>query len=94
MTLALRRGGPDDYDVIYDGETVGRICRMKANRQLWRWMIRLWAQPPGPSGAVSATLNEAKAAFRAMRRAAAGHPTGRMSVGPGTPIACDPRSPA
>jgi hypothetical protein len=24
------RGGPDDYDVIYDGETVGCIHRMKA----------------------------------------------------------------
>jgi hypothetical protein len=30
MTLALRRGGPDDYDVIHDGETVGRIYRIKA----------------------------------------------------------------
>ena len=34
MTLALRRGGPDDYDVVYDGETVGRIYRMKADREL------------------------------------------------------------
>jgi hypothetical protein len=32
MTLALRRGGPDDYDVIQDG--VGRIYRMKADREL------------------------------------------------------------
>jgi hypothetical protein len=61
----LRRGGPDDYDVIHDGETVGRIYRMKADRELWRWMIRLWAPPPGPSGGVSATLDEAMAAFRA-----------------------------
>ena len=29
MTLALRRAGPDDYDVIHGGETVGRIYRMK-----------------------------------------------------------------
>ena len=50
MTHALRRAGPDDYDVIHDGEIVGRIYRMKADRELWRWMIRLWARPPGPSG--------------------------------------------
>ena len=64
MTLALRRGVPDDYDVIYDGETVGRIHRM-TDRERWRWMIRWWAPPPGPSGGVSATLDEAMAAFRA-----------------------------
>ena len=58
MTLALRRGGPDDYDVIHDGETVGRIYRMKADRELWRWMIRLWVPPPGPSGGLSAILDE------------------------------------
>jgi hypothetical protein len=63
MTLALHRGGPDDYDVIYDGETVGRIYRMKADRELWRWTIRLWAPPPGPSGGLSATLDEAMAEF-------------------------------
>ena len=39
MTVALHRGGPDDYDVIHDGEIVGRIYRMKADRELWRWMI-------------------------------------------------------
>jgi len=54
MTLALHRGGPDDYDVIHDGETVGRIYRMKAGRRsftLWSlttpklryWVIGLWA---------------------------------------------------
>ena len=65
MTLALRRSGPDDYDVICDSETVGRIYRMKADRELWRWMIRLWALPPGPSGGISASLDEAMVAFRA-----------------------------
>jgi len=56
---------PDDYDVIQEGEIVGRIYRMKADRELLRWMIRLWAPPPGPSGGVSASLDEAMAAFRA-----------------------------
>jgi hypothetical protein len=32
MTRALRRTGPDDYDVIHDDEIVGRIYRMKADR--------------------------------------------------------------
>ena len=41
------------------------IPRMKADRRLWRWMIRLWEPPPGPSGGLSATLDEAMAAFRA-----------------------------
>jgi hypothetical protein len=64
MTLALRRAATDDYDVTQAGEIVGRIYRMKADRELWRWMIRLWAPPPGPSGGSSATLDEAMAAFR------------------------------
>jgi hypothetical protein len=51
--------------VIHDGEIVGRIYRMKADRELWRWMIRLRAPPPGPSGRVSASLDEAMAGFRA-----------------------------
>jgi hypothetical protein len=53
VTLALRRASPDDYDVIQDGEIVGRIYRMRAERELWRWTIRLWAPPPGPSGGLS-----------------------------------------
>jgi hypothetical protein len=64
MTLALRRAGLDDYDVIHDGEIVGRIYRMIGDREL-ALDGRLWAPPPGPSGGVSATLDEAMAAFRA-----------------------------
>jgi hypothetical protein len=63
--VALRRIQPDDYEVIHDGEIVGRIYRMKADRELWRWTIRLWDPPPGPSGGLSRTLDEAMAAFRA-----------------------------
>ena len=64
MTLALRRAAPDDYDVMQDGEIIGRIYRMKADRELWRWMIRLWEPPLGPSGDYL-PLDEAMAAFRA-----------------------------
>ena len=46
MSLPLRHAGLDDYDVIQDGEIVGRIYRMKADRELWRWTIRLWAPRP------------------------------------------------
>ena len=58
----MRRAAPDDYDVTQDGEIVGRIYRMKADREL---TIRLWAPPPGPSGGLANTLDEAMAAFRA-----------------------------
>jgi hypothetical protein len=46
VTLALRRAAPDDYDVIQEGEIVGRIYRMKADRELWRCIIRLRARLP------------------------------------------------
>ena len=48
MTLALRRTGPDDFDVIHDGEIVGRIYRMKADRELWRWMTPGLRADPRP----------------------------------------------
>jgi hypothetical protein len=71
MTLALRRTVPDDYDVIQDGEIIGRIYRMKADRELWRWMIPgLRAPTDGPSGGVADSLDEAKAAFPAVWKAA------------------------
>ena len=41
MTLALRRAAPDDYNVMRDDEIVGRVYRMKTDRELWRWMIRV-----------------------------------------------------
>jgi hypothetical protein len=37
----MTRRLPGDYDVIHEGEIVGRIYRMNAHRELWRWMIRL-----------------------------------------------------
>ena len=45
MSLTLRRivwsdgtSQPDDYEVRYEGRTVGRIYRMRSTgRELWRW---------------------------------------------------------
>ena len=65
MTFAQRRAARDDYDVLQDGEIVECIYRIKADRELWRWMIRLWDPPPGPSGGLCVTLDEAMVTFRA-----------------------------
>jgi hypothetical protein len=51
-------------ELIQAGEIVGRIYRMKADRELWRWTIRLWAPAPGPNRGLADTLDEAKAGFR------------------------------
>jgi hypothetical protein len=54
----------DDYQVRYDGQTVGRIYRMRSiGRELSRWTQSGLAQPPlGPNSGVSTSLDEAKAA--------------------------------
>ena len=73
MTLALRRTvfldgerRADDYEVRYDGRTVGRILRLRSTgRELWLWtQIGIRAPSHGPNGGVADTLDEAKAAFR------------------------------
>jgi hypothetical protein len=73
MTLALRRTvfadgerRADDYEVRYDGRTVGRIYRMRSTgRELWPWtQIGIRAPSYGPNGGVANTLDEAKTAFR------------------------------
>jgi hypothetical protein len=38
MTLALKRLQLGYYDVIHDGEIVGRIYRMIGDEEHWRWM--------------------------------------------------------
>ena len=48
MTFALRRAARDDYDVLRDGEIVERIYRMKADRDLWRWMTPGLRADPRP----------------------------------------------
>jgi hypothetical protein len=36
MTLTLKRVQPDHYEVIHDGEIVGRIYRLIGKEELWR----------------------------------------------------------
>ena len=63
--LVLRRVGLDDYDVAHDGEIIGRIYRMSGDEEVWRWMMLGSREPrDGPSGGLSYTFEEAKAAFR------------------------------
>jgi hypothetical protein len=40
MPLALKRIQPNDFDVISDGEIVGRIYRIRGT-EAWRWTVRL-----------------------------------------------------
>ena len=60
MHLALKRSALDDYDVLDNGEVVGRIFRIH-NSELRRWTARLQE----PTGGVTDSLDQAKAAFRA-----------------------------
>ena len=65
MTLALKRILPNDYDVIHDGEIIGRIYRMIGGEELWRWMMAGPREPAdGPSGGICTSFDEANAAFR------------------------------
>jgi hypothetical protein len=71
MSLMLKRlvwpGGsssPDDFDIMHDGEKVGRLYRMNGvGREQWRWTHFWYGR--GPNGGVANTLEGAKAAFRA-----------------------------
>jgi hypothetical protein len=73
MTFALQpmissdgHSRPDDYYIVHEGETVGRICRINSVAERWCWTL---IGPPGPTdgpnGGVAESLDEAKAAFRA-----------------------------
>jgi hypothetical protein len=73
LSLSLRRtvfldgeNRPDDYEVRYEGQTVGRIFRLRSTgRELWKWtQIDIRAPMYGPNGAVADIFDEAKAAFR------------------------------
>jgi hypothetical protein len=56
---------PDDYEVRYQGRTVGRMYRMNSTgRELWHWtQIGIRAPSYGPNGGVADTFEDAKAAF-------------------------------
>jgi hypothetical protein len=65
MTVTVFLDGarpPDDYEVRYAGQTVGRIYRMDSTgREMWHWTQIGGAPSHGPNGGV-ADLDEAKAA--------------------------------
>jgi hypothetical protein len=59
---------PDDYAIIHEGRTVGRICRINSPpaKERWCW-ARFGGRPRshGPNGGIVDSLDEANAAFRA-----------------------------
>jgi hypothetical protein len=71
MSLILKRivwddgsATPDDFEVMHDGEVIGRIYRMNgAPWELWRWTHR-WNTRQA-NGGVADTVEAAKIAFRA-----------------------------
>ena len=70
MSLALRRmvwddhSDPNDFNVIHEGDVVGRIYRMNSTgRETWQWtQIGPRAPTYGPNGGIA---DRAKAAFKA-----------------------------
>jgi hypothetical protein len=77
MTLLLRRMvwpdgkysmDPEDYQVIADGQVIGRIHRSNSTARVkWEWGIHTEARrgPPRPWNGMADSLDEAKAAFKA-----------------------------
>jgi len=76
MPLVLRRAqeyrpgdwnpdhwNPDDFDVLYDGRTVGRIYRINAATGIWWWESFMPTRRKGYGDAP--TRDDAMAAFRA-----------------------------
>src|SRR5262249_53818157 len=83
MTLALRRTvlldgkrRPDDYEVRYNGRTIGRILRLRSTgRELWHWtQIDIRAPSYGPNDGVTDTFEEAP------RFAGPGTPTAHLKA--------------
>ena len=55
----------DDYEIRYEGRTVGRILRLRSTgRELWQWIQIDWGPSHGPNGGAADSLDAAKAAFR------------------------------
>jgi len=56
---------PEDYEIPYNGQTVGRGYRLRStDRELWQGTQIGWPTHC-PNGGVADSLAEAKAAFRA-----------------------------
>ena len=75
MNLVLRpavwsdgQNRPDDYQIIHEGQTIGRICRINTTlaKEMWCW-TQFGPRVPshGPKGGIVDSLDEANAAFRA-----------------------------
>jgi hypothetical protein len=60
---------PNDYTVFHEGQKVGRIYRVNSiSRELWQDAVRSARAYARPNGGVADSLDEAKAALRAMDR--------------------------
>lgn len=64
MGLALRPTGKRDYQVVENGQRIGRI-RYADERIPGIWMWHVQVHLPGPPAGSEATLDAAKAAFKA-----------------------------
>jgi hypothetical protein len=74
MNLTLRptvwsdgQNRPDDYQIIHEGQTIGRICRINTTlaKEMWCWTQFGPGVPShGPKGGIVDNLDEANAAFR------------------------------
>ena len=52
---------PDDYEVRYEGRTIGRILRMNSTaRENWLWTQIGWGSSHDPNGGIADSLDEAK----------------------------------
>jgi hypothetical protein len=100
MDLRLRRteiptGTPldDDYCVVLDGHTIGRIVKVQRAGGAWTW---LWSFLISPSSAGdrgdAETLDEAKAAFRARSRRSARSTRGPCGACEPPALVPDPRT--
>jgi hypothetical protein len=62
--LALRLIDPNDYSVLDDGQLIGRIrLARELSPSIWLWTVTVTL--PGPPFGSAATIDQAKAAFKA-----------------------------
>jgi hypothetical protein len=68
MTWTDGYSRPDDYKIIHEGQTIGRICRLSniSSKEKWCWTHfgpRMFRHTP--KGGIAYSLDDANAAFRA-----------------------------